>query len=84
MIDERNQISLIKLYFLFTHILFLSLSSWLVIMEQTITQTSINPPIKINKHDSKFLSKGQMRKAQFLYENDYFIWNEAEMYLRVC
>ena len=53
-------------------------------MEQTITQTQSNPPIKINKHDSKYLNKAQTRKAQFLYENDYFIWNEAEMYLRVC
>jgi hypothetical protein len=55
-------------------------------MEQSITQTStkINTPIRINKHDSKYLSKAQTRKAQFLYENDYFIWNEAEMYLRVC
>lgn len=24
----------------------------------------------------------QMKKAQFLFEHDYFLWNEAEMYLR--
>ena len=37
----------------------------------------------INKNDSKYLSKLQIKKAQYLFENDYFIWNEAEMYLRV-
>ena len=41
------------------------------------------PPFTINKNDSKFLTKLQIKKAQFLFENDYFIWNEAEMYLRV-
>jgi hypothetical protein len=37
----------------------------------------------INKNDGKYLTKLQIKKAQYLFENDYFIWNEAEMYLRV-
>jgi hypothetical protein len=37
---------------------------------------------RIKKGDSKYLSKCQVKKAQFLFENDYFIWNEAELYLR--
>ena len=41
------------------------------------------PTIRINKDDSKYLTKIQVKKVQFLFENDYFIWNEAEMYLRV-
>ena len=41
------------------------------------------PAIRINKDDSKYLTKIQVKKVQFLFENDYFIWNEAEMYLRV-
>jgi hypothetical protein len=41
------------------------------------------PKIRINKDDSKYLTKIQVKKVQFLFENDYFIWNEAEMYLRV-
>ena len=41
------------------------------------------PPLRLNKGDSKYLTKLQIKKAQFLFENDYFIWNEAEMYLRV-
>jgi hypothetical protein len=41
------------------------------------------PPIRISKDDSKYLTKTQVKKVQFLFENDYFIWNEAEMYLRV-
>lgn len=40
------------------------------------------PPLLIRKNDSKYLSKLQIKRAQFLFENDYFIWNEAEMYLR--
>ena len=36
----------------------------------------------IRKDDAKYLSKCQVKKAQFLFENDYFIWNEAELYLR--
>lgn len=40
------------------------------------------PALCINKNDAKYLSKVQVKKAQFLFENDYFIWNEAEMYLR--
>jgi hypothetical protein len=39
--------------------------------------------LEIRKNDSKHLSKTQIKKAQFLFENDYFIWNEAEMFLRV-
>lgn len=42
-----------------------------------------SPPLLIQKNDSKYLTKLQIKKAQFLFENDYFIWNEAEMYLRV-
>lgn len=41
------------------------------------------PTLRINKDDSKYLTKIQVKKVQFLFENDYFIWNEAEMYLRV-
>ena len=41
------------------------------------------PPFAITKTDAKYLTKLQIKKAQFLFENDYFIWNEAEMYLRV-
>lgn len=37
---------------------------------------------KIKKNDSQYLTKFQIKKVQFLFENDYFIWNEAEMYLR--
>ncbi len=52
-----------------------------------ITSSSINiqnaPLIKFNKGDYKHLTKLQIKRAQFLFENDYFIWNEAEMYLRV-
>lgn len=47
-----------------------------------MNSTGYLPSIKINKSDSKYLSKLQIKKAQFLFENDYFIWNEAEMYLR--
>jgi hypothetical protein len=38
--------------------------------------------VRFQKGDSKHLTKLQIKKAQFLFENDYFIWNEAEMYLR--
>jgi hypothetical protein len=37
---------------------------------------------RIRKNDSSYLNKLQIKKAQFLFENDYFIWNEAELYLR--
>ncbi|CAF0719366.1 unnamed protein product [Brachionus calyciflorus] len=43
---------------------------------------SLNKKFTINKDDCKLLTKLQIKKAQFLFENDYFIWNEAEMYLR--
>lgn len=36
----------------------------------------------IKKNDARHLSKCQVKKAQFLFESDYFIWNEAELYLR--
>lgn len=42
----------------------------------------LNKKFRINKNDSQYLTKFQVKKAQFLFENDYFIWNEAEMYLR--
>ena len=45
--------------------------------------TSKAPLLTLKKGDAQFLSKLQIKKAQFLFENDYFIWNEAEMYLRV-
>ncbi len=41
------------------------------------------PKLEPRAGDSKYLTKLQIKKAQFLFENDYFIWNEAEMYLRV-
>ena len=37
---------------------------------------------RIRKDDSKLLNRTQTNKARFLFENDYFIWNEAELYLR--
>lgn len=37
---------------------------------------------RIQKNDSQYLTKFQVKKVQFLFENDYFIWNEAEMYLK--
>jgi hypothetical protein len=40
------------------------------------------PEFRIKKNDAKYLSKSQVKKAQFLFENEYFIWNEAELYLR--
>lgn len=46
------------------------------------SSSNSRPILKINKNDAKFLTKVQIKKAQFLFEHDYFIWNEAEMYLR--
>ncbi len=47
--------------------------------------SSLSPthPFEIRKNDSRFLSQLQIKKAQFLFENEYFIWNEAELYLKV-
>lgn len=46
------------------------------------THSLKEPAIRFSRGDSKYLSKLQTKKAQFLFEHDYFIWNEAEMYLR--
>jgi hypothetical protein len=48
----------------------------------TSTSTSAAAAFRIRKNDAKYLSRCQVKKAQFLFENDYFIWNEAELYLR--
>lgn len=47
-----------------------------------LTLAAEDGSLKIRKNDCKYLSKVQIKKAQFLFENDYFLWNEAEMYLR--